>query len=293
MPGPVQMPSIRKPSNGTLPNLIIIGAQKCGTSSLHYYLNLHPQISMSREKELDFFIQEFNWHRGVEWYKSRFTGTASIHGEASPNYTNYPYFRGVPAKTHATVPEAKLIYIVRDPIERIISHYIHRSASGSEHRELSEALAETESTSYLWRSKYYTQLAQYLDYFPQSSILILTQEDLQNNRRETLQEVFRFLCVDDTFYSPRFSRIRHSSVQKRRKTPLGLFLAQTPVVRAVERLPFKVPGKARVFRYFPFSRRIARPTLNDNLREALVEQLAEDINRLRAYTGRSLEQWSV
>lgn len=55
-----------------LPNLIIIGAQKSATTSLHYYLNLHPQIAMSREKELDFFIEEHNWHKGTEWYESQF-----------------------------------------------------------------------------------------------------------------------------------------------------------------------------------------------------------------------------
>jgi hypothetical protein len=64
----------RQPQAGTLPNLIIIGAMKGGTTSLHYYLNLHPQIWMSREKELYFFVSERNWNKGIEWYKSNFTG---------------------------------------------------------------------------------------------------------------------------------------------------------------------------------------------------------------------------
>lgn len=115
-----------------LPNLIVIGAHKCATTSLHYYLGLHPQISMSREKELNFFIKERNWYKGIEWYKSNFTTKAMIYGESSPNYTNYPFFMGVPERMCSVVPEAKLIYIVRDPIDRVISHYVHNYANSHE-----------------------------------------------------------------------------------------------------------------------------------------------------------------
>ena len=71
-----------------LPNLIIIGAMKCGTSALHRYLGLHPEISMSDEKELNFFIEGMNWEKGLAWYESMFTGKAKVHGESSPDYTN-------------------------------------------------------------------------------------------------------------------------------------------------------------------------------------------------------------
>src|SRR6059058_6332030 len=75
---------------GALPNLIVIGAQKCGTSGLHYYLSLHPEVSMSRPKELNFFIVERNWPRGTEWYAAHFEPRAIVRGESSPNYTAYP-----------------------------------------------------------------------------------------------------------------------------------------------------------------------------------------------------------
>jgi len=289
----MRLPVINKSNKGTLPNLIIIGAQKCATTSLHYYLNLHPQISMSREKELNFFALEFNWHKGIGWYKSNFIGQAKIHGESSPGYTCYPLFSGVPERMHAVVPEAKLIYVLRDPIERIISHYIHRYASGKEHRQIAEALADLGSNPYVCRSKYYMQLEQYLDYFLPSHILILTREDLYRYRRETLQQVFRFLDVDYTFFSRRFSRVKHPSRHKRRKTSIGNFLARTPVMDAVTRLPFEIRGKVETLLYFPFSRKITRPTLDENLREALIDYLADDINRLRAYTGRDFEEWCL
>src|SRR5947208_13622101 len=99
---------------GALPNLVVIGAQKCGTSGLHYYLSLHPEISMSKPKELNFFIAERNYPRGLDWYRAHFDPTAKVRGESSPNYTAYPLHVGVPERMHSIVPDAKLLYLVRD-----------------------------------------------------------------------------------------------------------------------------------------------------------------------------------
>ncbi|MBC8255191.1 MAG: sulfotransferase domain-containing protein [Ardenticatenia bacterium] len=191
------------------------------------------------------------------------------------------------------MPEAKLIYVVRDPLERIISDYTHDYARGKEHREIAEALVDMEASPYVCRSRYTMQLERYLDFFPPSSILILTSEELYRHRRDTMQEVFRFLEVDDTFYSPRFARLRHPSGGKRRKTALGSRLARTALMRAVERWPFGIREKVKAVVYFPFSRPIPRPTLDEHVWEVLANYLRDDINRLRAYTGRDFEAWCV
>src|SRR5918992_682833 len=143
-----------------LPNLIVIGAQKCGTSALHHYLHLHPDICMSAQKELNFFVESKNWSKGLAWYESNFRGKdgkAKIYGEASPDYTGYPAAPGVPARMHSIVPDAKLILMVRHPVDRIISQYIHLRGSGVETRSLSEALKvpygeSVDSNRYLRRS---------------------------------------------------------------------------------------------------------------------------------------------
>jgi hypothetical protein len=278
---------------GSLPNLIIIGARKCATTSLHYYLGLHPEIAMSREKELHFFVAEGNWPRGVGWYRSNFVGEARVHGEASTSYTMFPQYGGVAETMHSVVPEAKLIYLVRDPIERIISDYIHDVAKGEEVRQIAEALRDIEASPYVARSRYAMQLERYMDYFPWSNIMVLASEELHDHRRETLKEVFRFMEVDDRFYSLKFSRLRHPSDGKRRKTALGNRLARTSLMRSVERWPFDIREKIKAAMYFPFSRRIPRPTLEEDLRNALVNYLSDDTNRLRAYTGRGFQRWSV
>jgi hypothetical protein len=276
-----------------LPDFVTIGAKKCATTSLHYYLGLHPQIAMAREKELNFFVLERNWYRGIDWYKSQFTGRGSIRGETSPDYTYRPVFEDVAARMHAVVPGAKLIYILRDPIERILSNYVHDWARGAEQRTISEALADLTASRYVWRSQYFMQLRQYLRYFSQPNILILTQEDLLHNRKQVMRQVFGFLGVTDTFYSLRFSHIKHPSRLKRRLTARGRRLAETPMMRAVDGWPSGVRRRVKAVVYFPVSRPVPRPDLGGPLRRALIEHLRDDVDRLRAWTGRDFAEWCV
>ena len=112
-------------AGGTLPNLVVIGGLKCGTTSLHHYLNLHPQIAMSRPKELNFFVDELNWELGPDWYASHFSADAAVRGESSPHYTNRPRFEGVAGRMHGLLGEARVAYVVRYPIDRLLSHYLH------------------------------------------------------------------------------------------------------------------------------------------------------------------------
>lgn len=272
-----------------LPNLVVIGAMKCGTGSLHYYLGLHPQIFMSKTKELNFFIKERNWHKGIQWYKSNFTEEAQIYGESSPDYTNYPYFDGVPPRMYSVVPDAKLIYVLRDPITRIISHYIHESSVGRENRELLEALTESYNNPYICRSKYYMQLEQFLEYFPKSNILIITTEELHIHRRQTLQKLFRFLNVDESFYGKNFSNLRNESRYRRRKNWIGMLLTQLIGMQAIEKIPILL----RRIISKPFSHKIERPTLDAKLRQDLTALLKEDIDRLRKLSGYNFEYWCL
>jgi len=86
-------------------------------------------------------------------------------GESSTSYSKYPVFDGVPKKMHSVIPDANLIYVVRDPIQRIISQYMHRVAHSEEQRTLEEILLNPEN-DYIYYSKYYMQIEKYLDYYP-------------------------------------------------------------------------------------------------------------------------------
>jgi hypothetical protein len=278
---------------GALPNLVIIGAMKSGTTSLHRYLSLHPDIEMSREKELNFFIAERNWSKGLEWYVSRFSRGARIRGEASPNYAMDPLFAGVPERMHQTIPDAKLIYVVRDPIERLISHYIHLYAEGTENRPAEEALLAESPNWYVDVSSYHRQIQRYLSLFPRQNLHIISAEDLMRRRGDTLRGVFEFLGVDPSFESWRFRLTRHSSSYKRRKTPLGRRLAAGGGERLLDLLPGDLRWHAQKLIYRPFSRRVGRPILSSGITARLAERLRPDANCFRRLTGRAFDGWQV
>ncbi len=275
---------------GALPNLIVIGAQKCGTSVLHYYLGLHPEISMSQTKELNFFIEERNWPRGVDWYRAHFDPHATVRGEASPNYTADPVFAGVPERMHSVVPDAKLIYIVRDPLERIAAHWVHNVAKGRVKGGLRETLLK-QKTSYIARSRYHMQLQRFLRFYPLEGLLVLEQNDLRDRRAETLRSVFEFAGVDPGFSHARFRHERHKTGRKTAPTRLGTRLEERRARAQRHVLPPEAWALAR--EYWPLGRRIKRPDLGGALPDDVLATLREDAEQLRLLTGRGFEHWGI
>jgi GT2 family glycosyltransferase len=275
---------------GALPNLVVIGSQKCGTQSLHYYLGVHPEIFMSHQKELDFFIEEHSWHRGPGWYRRQFKSSAPVRGESSPNYSAFPRYEAVPKRMASLVPEARLIYLVRDPLERIASHWVHNYARRRERGDIRATLRHPE-TSYLARSCYYRQLELFLEHYDASQILVLDSADLRHRRLFTLRRVFEFLQVDSDIYHPRFDRLRHDSSGQRRITRVERFARSTWVGRRV-----LGPLRGAVEFVLGSSSTIQRPTLAA-VREALGDEainlLRDDADRLRAQTGLVVNQWSI
>jgi hypothetical protein len=273
----------------------VIGAQKCGTTSLHFYLDQHPEIQMARGKELNFFVGDGSWSKGVDWYAAHFDSDAPVRGESSPAYTNYPTFEGVPARIHSLVPEAKLVYMVRDPVDRTVSQYVHDYSTGKENRSIEDVFADGLTTHpYVVRSKYFLQLEQYLGLFDPGSILVVAQEELLRERTAAMRRIFAFLEVEPSFYHPNFEQIKHLSRDRRRRTWAGRAVASA--VRTVTR-PFHPPGwlawEAENYLVFPFARKVERPALPTAVRERLAGELKEDVESLRDLTGQEFASWSV
>ena len=275
---------------GALPNLVVIGAQKCGTSGLHYYLSFHPEISMSSPKELNFFIEERAWPRGADWYRGHFDARARVRGESSPNYTAYPQHVGVPERMRSLIPEARLIYIVRDPLERIAAHWVHNYAKRREKGDLRATLTHR-NTSYVVRTQYHMQLQQFLRFYPREQLLVLEQGDLRRERAATLTRVFEFLGVDAGFTHPRFERERHQTSGKTRATRLAVRLERASRTRAGRLLPknFWLSLDERL----PMRRPIDRPDVAGSLHPEVLRVLREDAERLRELTGRGFDDWSI
>lgn len=278
----------------TLPNLLIVGAAKCGTSSLHHYLDQHPDVSMSRPKETNFFVRE-DWLERMDWYESRFDAAAAVRGEASPAYSLYPYFRQVPERAHSLVPDAKLIYLVRDPLARLVAHYVEMYGLHFEHRPFEAAVGdlEDERNLYVAGSRYATQVERYLRYFPGDRLLVLEQDELRDERQRTLRRVFGFLEVDPDFHSQDFDRELNTRAEKVRLRGAGLLLARAGLIRLGRRVPLRLraPLSRRVKR--AVTREIEPPRLEGELRARLSEALQPEVDRLRALTGRRFEGWPL
>jgi Sulfotransferase domain len=198
-----------------LPNFIIIGAQKGGTTSLYVYLTQHPQIAPATQKEIHYFDLQFD--KGAEWYYAQFPTLeergSKLTGESSPYYIFCPH---VPQRIYDLCPDVKLIVLLRNPVDRAISHYYHYKLR-IDHESLSfeEAIAreperlkgeleklladpsyysfEYQHHSYLARGIYADQLPAWFKLFPKSQILILKSEDLYANPCETYNTVLEFL----------------------------------------------------------------------------------------------------
>lgn len=272
-------------NRGAVPNLIIIGSMKCGTSSLHRYLSVHPDIQMSFPKELNFFMGK-NWRkRELDWYLDFFQGQFQVRGEASPNYTKFPFIGGVPQRIHQVSPQARLIYMVRDPVDRAVSHYVHNISKGRETRPIEKAI--TAKGHYISVSRYAFQLEQYLHYFSMDQIKVISLKELSVDPGKVVSEVLGFLGVDVSLSHRIFSQVFHTTEEKKRPVIVARRLAQFS--------PFGKPVGIRIRRRFSrlLERPIERPVVSAQLRERMTEILAPDTERLRELTGLSLNQWSV
>jgi sulfotransferase family protein len=287
-----------------LPNLLIIGAMKCGTTSLHRYLDLHPEISMSSPKELRFF-DDPAWRDRIDWYTHHFDPAAAVSGESTVYYSAYPWIPDVPQRIHELVPHARLIYLVGDPLKRLVAQWVEWCTIEADRSPemlgkwarlpFSEVLADYEAPGHpvVCPSRYATQLEQYLALFPKSRVMVVDQDDLKHSRMATLQAVFRFLDVDDGFVSPEFADELNTHGEKSRAWSSYSLVRRALLACGAHRFPSSTRGRIGQALRSVFSRPVAKPTIDGSVRAGLAEHLREEADRLRELTGKALPHWSV
>jgi hypothetical protein len=182
------------------PNLFIIGAMKAGTTSLHQYLARHSDAFMCEPKEPGFFVEELTWTNGLDWYLDLFrnAGTARIVGESSTHYTKLPTYRGVPERIHRFNAGARLVYVMRDPLARMVSHYWHNVRSlhlEAERRPFAQAVRE--DPAYLAYSDYAMQLEPYLALFGRENLLAVPFEALAADPPQVVAGLCRWLGLEN------------------------------------------------------------------------------------------------
>ena len=204
-----------------LPDFLVIGAQKAGTTALYAYLLRHPAIVGPSWKEVSFFDRHYA--RGEAWYRGHFpntlrrraverrAGVAPIAGEASPSYMFHPF---APARVAQLVPDVRLIVLVRNPVDRALSHYHHEVALGRESLSFEDAVEREDERmsgelermrdpsyfshawwnyTYLARGRYAEQLERWLAVFPRERLLVVPSEDLLGQPADTYARVLEFL----------------------------------------------------------------------------------------------------
>jgi hypothetical protein len=272
-----------------LPDFLVIGAMKSGTSSLYAYLRSHPEIFMAREKEPSFFGK--NWSRGISWYEQLFeeAGEATAIGEASTQYSVYPFVPEVPSRIAELLPNVRLIYLVRDPIERMLSEYHYNVIRGLERDRLADRSLLRDRT-YEYASRYALQVEQYMERFDLSQILVLKSEDLRDDRIHTLRRIYAYLGVDNGWQPPNL-REEYNRSSERRPRPIDRGVRMMPGYRLFATV---APSPLRKLkRRLTTTEAPPRPVLSDRARSALEDRLRDDVCRLRLYVGDQFDGWGI
>jgi hypothetical protein len=224
-----------------LPDFVIIGAQRSGTTSTYAYLVQHPRIEAAWHKEVHYFDSPRNYRRGPGWYRAHFPlrRPGRITGEATPEYL---LRAKAPARLAALVPRARLVALLRNPVDRAVSHYHHHVRQGRETRPLERALAEQRRTlptgpwsgeSYLIRGLYAEQLETVLRAVPREQVLVLLSEELFARPEETVARIVAFLGLPP------------HPIDVRGRLSAGRYEPMPPAVRA-ELIEFFRPHNARL-----------------------------------------------
>lgn len=288
------------PQTGRLPNFLIIGAPKAGTSALAAYLEAHPDVYIPPEKEIHFFNLHYtidradNYSRGLDWYRSKFedAGAARAVGEATPSYM---LDEDAPGRIARAIPDAKLIAILRNPVDRAYSHYWYQRSvypSPASFGDIVRAEMRGEPSPawrhphpYLLWGRYLPQLQRVCVHYPRESLLVLLYEDLRSSPEETFAIMCRFLDVDERVVPANVGEVVNPT------RPVRSGRLRTAMLRwhAWKRLPPQLATAIDNLNRIkgPY------PPMEPELRAELLEWFAADNAALASWLGRDLSVWGA
>ncbi len=274
-----------------LPTFLLVGAMKAGTTSLHEYLAGHPDVFMSPNKEPDYFVAEKTYDRGLGWYREQFQGATDQRavGESSTSYAKCTEFPGVPERAVALLPDVRVVYLLRHPVERIRSMYLHNVIVGRERRPLAQAVLA--DPMYLDASRYALQLDRWDAVVPRERVHTMLSEDLRSDPAAALGRLARFLGVAEDGFD--LTPQQHNDTAARRvDTPATRLVRSLPGYRAVmDRAPERLIRALRsaTTRPLPTDDAVVDPAL----RARLLERLAPDLAELRSRVGPEVDRWGL
>jgi len=285
-------------------DFIIIGAMKAGSTTLVDYMSQNESVEMSKPKEPQFFSRQYEaW--SIERYESLWAEPKKTCGEASTCYSRWPYYKNVPQRIYSYNPGMKLIYILRNPIDRAYSHYRHNVLTdGISYSSFDDALLKSDEI--VMSSMYMLQIDQFLVFFPRKQILLIDFDEMVKSNLSTINKIEAFLGLELTKENQLKTMssnqagiaITHRGFRKRldniRNLPVIKFLVDNlfqPNVRACIR--FKVDSliKSSISEKMAKARVNKVDKLNDKQKKYLSDRLRSDIEALEQFWKRDLSHW--
>lgn len=291
-----------------LPNLVIIGARKCGTTSLHRYLSLHPAVWMSEQKEFGLFTRlglftRRDWRSRIDWYERQFPEPRPIRGEATPAYSTVstlPCERMhelTPGRTSSTLSEIRSSGSRRSGCNgtRLRSTWRRsRSTAGTPASRWRRPADMERSAQRLCRAEPLRDAAGAVPaLLPRRADLVIDQSELRGQRAQVMAEVFAFLGVDASFESPGFAAELNPGRVKRRFRQRDSRFRRAVLSAGGARIPVALRRPVAVRLRNAVTEPVRRPEFPASISPGLTQLLHDEAERLRALTGKSFRTWSV
>lgn len=273
-----------------LPHFIVIGAMKAGTTSLFTYLSAHPEVFLHPRKELSFFVWPSH-EQVVSRYEAFFTNAppGARCGDVSTQYAKYPMFKEVPRRIAALLPDVRLIYAVRDPVRRAISHYHHEVLIGNSPAPIDEALRS--DPIYVDFGRYRMQLSHYEPYFAPEQVHVVVLEELQRSPAGEMRRILQHIGCDPNRLPQNLDRRANVSSERVVLTPTIRAIQGHPIYR---RIQYSLPRPVKQMAVRMLGRRPPKvsPPSAETLRW-LADRFRDDSEELAQYLGRTQPIWPL
>lgn len=280
------------------PDFIVAGTQKAATTWLHECLHEHPEVFVPKVKEIHFFCRppcrHSKVHLGIDWYKSQFPDNKQYKavGEISIDYMYYDY---VAKEIYELSPDMKIIFILRNPIERAYSAYWMNKRHKADFPEFKEFIRSDHH--FIARGLYFRQIDNFLKYFKQSNLKILIYEDLLKNPADFIRNVYKFIGVEKNFIPPSLNSkigstyLMHPIISRIVYKQISYLLNLPPVLFLWRRLKKYTSMKG----FYSTKQREKKtyPSMDKQDKECLAEIYREENEKLFKLINRNVSEWDI
>lgn len=271
-----------------VPNFIIAGAQKCGTTSIFKVLYDHTEVFLPESKEVHFFDRNQSFNKGIDWYKNFFSKSKSekVIMDITPNYMNKEY---VPERIKKLLPDVKLIFVLRNPVTRAYSNYWDNIRNQNEHLPFNEAI--NHNPAYIEKGLYYKHINRFLEYFNKEDIFIFLSEELFSHPEAFYKKLCSKLDIDFKMIKD-MDRVANFARVPRIKIVEKTFLSQNRILKIIRR---PIPGFLKSFvkkldEKFNM-KKIKRPEIDEETKKYLKVIFRDDIKSLEKLFDLNLNLW--